>query len=363
LQASTGLDVKNSIAEKNKIPNTALFRGYGRMDRGVYQGVGIAVFGKAYIVRQNIIERSSHAGIKLKEDGYHLIENNIIRQSLLILNDGGAIVIGADGNIIKGNLLSESVGNIDESNGCASLGNTPCSKHDAYGMGIGANPEFRDNVIEGNTVFNNSDQGIRLNSFINTVVRNNVVYNNANQIVIEDKKGPSYDNVIENNLVYSLTPDQRGIQIIDTTGVEHATFDNNTYCNPYSEVVFEKNMQRYSLSHWQNDFSPNDANSKWCKANFEEYAVSNVNTGLIINSTFDTDISEWNRSGSVTVSHDPSKAEMDGGSLKAVYGGTNNANVLPNLFDLVENQRYRLKFSVIGNGFGTIKMRINKTEP
>jgi hypothetical protein len=166
LQASTGFDVKNSIAEKNQITNTAMFRGYGRMDRGVYQGVGISVFGKAYTVRQNIIERSSHAGMKLVQDGQHLIENNIIRQSLLILNDGGAIVIGSDGNIIRGNFLSESVGNIDESNGCGSLGRTPCSKHDAYGMGIGANPEFRDNVIEGNTIFNNSHQGIRLNSFI-----------------------------------------------------------------------------------------------------------------------------------------------------------------------------------------------------
>jgi len=82
-----------------------------------------------------------------------------------------------------------------------------------------------------------------------------------------------------------------------------------------------------------------------------QYSVSDVGTNLMGNSTFDTDVSSWKGSEAASISHDPSQANMDGGSLKAVYQGSGNANVMPNTFDLVESQWYRLQFSIIGNGF------------
>jgi parallel beta-helix repeat protein len=357
LNSPSTFDVQNSVVEKNQITNTGMFPLYCRRYSGVCYGIGISVFGKAYTVRQNTLEYTGWIGIYLKDGGHHIIENNVVRKALSLLNDGGAISIGSDGNIIRGNFLSESIGNVDESNGCGSTNSNPCMHHPTYGMGIGADNNFKDNVIEGNTVANNPDMGIRLNAFTNTIVRNNVVYNNEPQIVVQDKKGPSHDNVIEGNIIYSLAPDQIGLSLTKTTN--HGTFDNNVYCNPYNEVAVKRDGKRYSLAHWQNQFPSYDQNSKWCGLSIEEYSVSDVGTNLISNSNFDSDVSNWKGN----IFYDDTKAEMDGGSLKAVYQGTGNLNVMPNTFDLVENQWSRLHFSIIGNGFGNSQLRTNDTTP
>jgi len=369
LLTSTGFDVKDSVIEKNQITNTAMYPAYGVRYDGVYNGLGIIAFGKAYTIRQNTIENTGWSGIYLKADGHHQVENNVIRKSLLQLNDGGAIHIGSDGNIIRGNILLESVGNVDESNGCGSLNKNPCSHHHAYGMGIGADNTFKDNVIEGNTVANNQHQGIRLNSFINTTVRNNLVYNNKEQIVIEDLYGSkkSYNNVVENNIIYSLHPDQYGVKLSNDTN--HALFENNYYCNPSSEAIFVRDAKIYSLGHWQQAFPAYDKNSKWCGLHFEEYAVSNMGANLIANSTFDADSSNWGGSTfdnttakwSNPTSFDANQPQMDGGSLKVVFKDQ-DAKVISQNVALVENQWYQLSFSVIGSGFGSLKLRINQVE-
>jgi parallel beta-helix repeat protein len=371
LLAGNGFDVKNSVIEKNKITNSGMYPAYGVRYDGIYQGKGIMVFGKAYIVRQNTIENTGHAGITLKDAGHHIIENNVIRQSLLLLNDGGALTISSDGNVIRGNILLESFGNVDESNGCANLKKSPCSHHYSYGMGIGADNTFKNNVIEGNTVANNQNQGIRLNSFINTTVSDNVVYNNNhNQLVIEDVYGSktSRNNVISNNIIYSLDPEQYNMTLTNDT--RHGTFQNNTYCNPYSEVLLIKDRKRYSFGHWQKAFSSLDKNSKWCGLRFDEYEASNIGENLFANSTFEEDDSNWsgttfNKSTNKwnkAISVDTSQSQMDGGSLKLVLKNQ-EAKVISQAVNLAEKQWYRLRFSVVGNGFGSIKLRVNHAEP
>jgi len=369
LLASKGFDVKDSVIEKNQITNTAMYPAYGVRYDGIYNGMGIIAFGKAYTMRQNTLENTGHVGIYLKDAGHHLVENNVIRKSLLLLNDGGAIAISSDGNIIRGNILLESVGNVDESDGCGNLNKTPCSHNRAYGMGIGADNTFKNNVIEGNTVANNQHQGIRLNSFINTTVSNNVVYNNKEQIVIEDLYGSkkSYNNVVENNIIYSLHPDQYGVKQSNNT--RHGTFKNNVYCNPSSEAFFVKDAKIYSFGHWQKAFSSIDKNSKWCGLRFDEYKASKIEANLFANSTFEVDDSNWsgttfNKSTgkwNKAISVDSTQAKMDGNSLKLVFKNQ-EAKVISQKVGLVENQWYRLTFSVIGNGFGSIKLRVNQVE-
>jgi len=329
LSAPSDFDVQASAVEKNQMTNTGMFPLYCTRYEGVCYGTAVSVFGKAQTIRQNLIENTGWIGIYLKAGGHHLVENNVIRKALALLNDGGAISIGSDGNIIRGNFLLESIGNVDESNGCGSLNTTPCSHHPSYGMGLGADSQFKDNVIEGNTVANNPDMGIRLNAFTNTVVRNNVVYNNDPQIVVQDKKGPSRNNVIEGNIIYSLHPAQRGLVLTGSTN--HGTINNKFYCNPYNETVFVREGKQYSLAHWKKAFSPYDKNAKWCGVRLEEYSVSNViDANLLNESTFQM-------------------------ALETAKSSTYSTN----RFALRENQSYRLKFGVVGNGFGTIRVRVN----
>ena len=355
LQAASGFDVKDSVAEYNQITNTGMYRGYGVRFDGVYQGLGISVFGKAQTVRKNYIDNTSHAGITLKDDGYHWIESNVISRSLQILNDGGAIVIGADGNTIKGNILVESLGNTDESNGCGSTTSDPCMHHPPYGMGIGANNNFKNNTIEGNVIANNTDMGIRLNSFKNTVVKDNIVYNNDPQIAVEDKNGPSSNNTIENNVLFSLHPEHVGLSLTNST--EHGTFNNNYFCNPYNEAVAIRDGEYYSLARWQAEFPKYDKQSLSCDLHFSLYKFKETSDNLLQDETFDEGVSGWRGA----VEHDAGDSGLDGGSLKFTMSGQSAFAVHSNI-PLEEGQFYRFTFSVIANDFGTLQMRLNDAD-
>lgn len=356
LQASSSFNVDNAVIEKNIILNTGMFAGYGRRSSGTYQGLGISVFGKAFTVKENVIKNTSHAGIDLKDSGQHLIENNVVLDSLLLLNDGGAIVMGANGNQIRGNFLLNSLGNIDESNGCGSTNSTPCSHHSSYGMGIGANSVYKDNLIENNVVANNPDMGIRLNSFKNTKVINNLVFNNAPGIVLEDKKGASSGNVVENNTIFSTHPDQLGLSLTSTAN--QGSYRNNYYCNPYSDLAVIQNNQRYSLAHWQQRGF--DAQSTWCNIRYPEYNTTSASNNQILNSFFDQDISNWSNTKSVL----DTTHQLDGNSLRVEYPKDNaDVNIGTNVLNIEENQWYKLSFSVKGTTFGDIQLRGNRTLP
>ena len=84
--------------------------------------------------------------------------------------------------------------------------------------------------------------------------------NSSRQIVIEDIYGDqkSYNNVVENNIIYSLHPEQYAVQL--TKDTNHGLFENNYYCNPYSKVVFVRDAKRYSFEHWQEAFPDYDQN-------------------------------------------------------------------------------------------------------
>jgi len=349
LSAESGYDIKGSLVEKNTLTNNAMYPLYGDRTAAIYQGVGINVAGKGFTVRQNTIENSSHAGIFLQGEGYHVIENNVIRKSLLLLNDGGAVVIQSPGNTIRGNFLLESVGNVDESNGCGSLTTAPCGHHPPYGMGVGAGNNFKDNVIEGNTVANNSDMGIRLNAFIGTIVRNNLLYNNDPNISIEDKKGPSLNNLVEGNIIYAITPNQRGLLL--TGKANQAQINNRNYCNPYSEIMAVRDSKPYSLAYWKSAFPEYDKNANNCTFRLDQYQVTAPGPNLIVNSSFDEGVAPWKGV------YDLTQTLLDGGSLKLVMSPKDSFSTVSQAsLKLVKDQFYRLKFSVVGSDFGNLEV-------
>lgn len=352
LQAAKGFDVQDSVIENNIITNTAMYPIYGRRYAGVYQGIGITAFGSQYTIRRNYIENAGYAGISLKDEGKHVAENNVIRNTLQLLNDGGALLNGSDANIIRGNFLLDTWGNVDESNG---WGGSSGMHHSTYGMGVGAEGELLNSIIENNVIANNRDIGIALTSYKNTEIRNNIIYNNDPQISVKDNSGPSSNNQIEDNIIYSLDPDQVGLLWYNNT--EHGSSNNNFFCNPYNTLMGTRDGKHYSLRHWQSLFKKLDQNSRFCDFSTRDYITEEIGNNLITNTTFDSDISGWK--GIVT--HDPNKLGMDGGSLK-FEGGEKVTPITYKGFELQANQFYRLRFSVIGNGFGSLRIGISSED-
>jgi hypothetical protein len=164
-QAETGFDVKQSVVENNQITYTGMHRGYGDRDDGVYQGLGISVGGEAYTIRQNVIEDTSHGGIDLEkcEGPSSRLRIMLIRRSLLLLNDGGAIVIGSGANVIRGKftarvpletLMNQTVAPPNPKMTHLALPTPPM----AWGL-VPIRTDADGTVIENNTIANNAHQG------------------------------------------------------------------------------------------------------------------------------------------------------------------------------------------------------------
>lgn len=352
LTGKSGTSVGNSVLEKNKIINTGMFAIYGRRWEGPDQGIGIKISsGKGYQLRQNTIENTCYTGIEMLE-GENVLENNVIRKSLMILNDGGAITLRSGKNIIRGNLILDSYGNVDESNGRARAG-ADAGFHSSYGMGIFFYSAMNDNVIENNTIANNRDRGVFVDSSNNTIIRNNVIYNNRVQVEL---LGKNSGNRVEGNIMYALTPKQQGVNLTNET--TNPTFSGNYYCNPYYKtlIVGEGGLERYSIPHWQSAFPNYDQDSKECSFNFIEYTSTPVGENIVANSRLDSNDDGWSGGD-----FDPNK--IDGGSFKAVQkvGEKNFASY--GKFKLEKDQWYRLTFEAIADGFFNESISVNDDNP
>lgn len=185
-------------------------------------------------------------------------------------NDGGAVSIGSNDNTIVGNFLLNSVGNVDQSNGCGSTNNTPCMHHSSYGMGVGADDNYKNITVENNTIAGNNDWGIRFNAFTYSDIIHNTLFNNQDHLILESKRGPSANN---------------------------------------SDVLFNRDEKRYSLEHFQQHFAQETYSEK-CNFKFSEYQVLSSSTEMFSNTQFNNNLNGWN-----------------GGSYQAVTVGLNGGNL------------------------------------
>jgi len=355
--AQADFDDGTPTISDNNFSNNALYRAYGVRSDGVYNGEGLRLFGNGMKVTGNRIEDIGWTGIYLKGSGGHIIQNNLVRGALSILNDGGAISIGASSNdnTIVGNILIESVGNVDESNGCASTNSTPCTKHSSYGMGIGSDDGSSGHTIQNNIIANNPDMGIRMNLFNDTLVENNLLFNNDPDIVLQGSETTSQNNIIRSNIIYAKS-DELGFYL--QGDVTHGSFSANTYCNLYSYLATKRNGINYTLDQWQSSFD-NASNNALCSVmqtmQLDAYAYVETGSNLISNSTFDSDTSGWTSSA---VSWDGTKLDSGALQIDATQG---DLNIGPDKFSLQKDQWYRVSFSMIGNGEGSLQLRMNET--
>ncbi|QTA80169.1 Beta-helix repeat-dontaining protein [Desulfonema limicola] len=342
----------NSVIESNIIKNTALIPGYG--GSGVTHSIAIRIGGTSGIVIQrNIIENTGYAGIILEGDA-HIVENNIVKASLLTLDDGGGILVNCSNNKIRNNFITESWGNRD-----ASSGTNNNSLFRQMGMGIFFQPKLSGNIIEGNIVANNVDFGIYPNRAINTIIRNNVCYNNKYQIYLKGADGDTadnaYNNTIEGNILCSLSPKQ--ICLRSDENYKFGTFNNQYYINPYSDIVIIEGDNYYSLPQWQNKFKDRDVNAQVLEKSLDLYTITSKEPNLITNSDFNSDISSWSGSGAASISYDPGKSEMDGGSLKNIHSVPGTSTIKSGYITLEKDHFYRFSFIAAASSFGDVKVR------
>lgn len=365
LNAAKDFDVQGTTVAHNTVLNSAMFPAYGKRWEGVYNGIGINIFGQNMTVRDNWVKNTSWVGINVQGNGGHVVQNNVVTDTLQLLNDGGSVIVMSHRNQILHNILLNAWGHVEASNGCSSTNRTPCSKHSSYGMGIGSNSGFDQTHIKDNIIAFNRDMGVRLNSFTNTEMTGNTIFASDPGIAVQDKLGPSNNNTVTQNQIFSLDPDNFTLYLTNDTA--HGTFQENLHCNPYSELLIMRDGRRYGFEHWQNSQAPLGRNANHCSAWRYPVALHTAQgENAISNGNFDADITGWSPSyDPQRLFHEPNRADMDGGALRIVYprGDNKNLNVSAGSFSIRQGQIYRLAFSVVADGFGDIRLAGNRTRP
>ncbi|MBN1669568.1 MAG: right-handed parallel beta-helix repeat-containing protein [Kiritimatiellae bacterium] len=270
-----------TIFQSNTIYRTGLVAGYGRT--GCQEISAIRLIGTGITVRRNIIEDVGYEGIVVS-GGNHVCEENIIRRAQLLLDDGGVIDVNSHSNVIRRNLIFDNWGNRDISNGTV---------HGGYVLGrmgfcIFMQPNLCDNVIEENTLANNTG-GILLDATSHTVLRSNVVYNTTSDSMpqhlnfLAETTPNGVDDQITDNILCSLSTTQLCIAI--STNYDSALFDRNVYFNPYAADVVREGWEGdpyYTLDEWRAKYPARDPNAKTNLVSFPGDAVTGVPTQDVV---------------------------------------------------------------------------------
>ncbi len=219
----------------------------------------IVTTGPDHIIRGNKIKNSGYCGIH-DQGNRTLIENNTIDRSCLIIDDCAGIYTTNthnpwDGSIIRGNTITNSIGNYD---------GTPYKKTMAQGI-------YLDDLAHGYQVLNNTvintDRGINIHSGHDNMITGNRVYRSrasALHIVQSGNQPHELDpdtvrnNDVQNN-IFEVQSTALGVADYSSPYskvADFGTFDNNTYCHPDSNVVVFKdelgNKVPYNtLAGWQ----------------------------------------------------------------------------------------------------------------
>jgi hypothetical protein len=335
---------------------------------------GIRATGAGLVITDNVLEDIGYIGIGA--DGNALIERNVVRRALLILNDGGGIAIdNADGLIIRNNIVSDISGNIE-----STAPNFQAYHPICHGIYFG-NISIKNTLVKSNTVANCLGSGVHVDHTMvsqGNRIEDNVLFNNTVQLSISDFSNyngpgatapyhmPAFNDVYTGNVLYSLTKDQLCMQqlhVYSNNWVDYGTFENNYYFNPYNDRsirlfnTFGGFEKYFTLERWQAERGK-DLTSSRSPLYLADQAVTEVfGSDLIPNGAFGSNINGW--SGWPTqaqLTHDQNN--LDNGSLRVSF--TNNASY--NTFNLKHNTLvpiqsgnwYRLQFSIVSPMHGEV---------
>jgi hypothetical protein len=346
----------NSLVENNTFTDIAMQPGLGENAWGYY---GMYILGNGNTVRGNAVENSGYSGIFI--EGNTLVEKNVVKNAVAILNDGGGIYFdNASGAIIRDNIVVELNGDVT-----SSATNVKICHGIFFGMAVINNILVQRNTItrcQGSGIFVDHTQQLH-----NVEVRDNIMFNNRAQLSITDYSNAGgsppyyvaqYNDVYTGNLMYSVLPEQFCMEQFNMHGsaiVNFGSFANNKYFNPYNEMSIRVvptgvNQKHYSLEKWQFERGQ-DQGSTRSPLRLELFEVTDVlGNDMVPNGTFDSNVNGWfgwPTQGQIT--HDATM--LDNGSLKVNF---TNGSTSPDFYlrhnatstNVQNGQWYQLKYSI-----------------
>lgn len=345
--ADDGWDAGNTRFTGNTITNTGMVPGYAATGQ---ESVAIETWVGGITINNNRIEHTGYNGIQLEAPGV-LVEGNVVEHSCEVLNDGGAIYVHSDGNIIRKNFFLSTIGGLD---GSGTFNGKPLP---SIGIGIYFHHYQGGSTIDSNVVAHNSHNGIYVDWGDNNTITNNILFDNRlhqMQIRAEDDSYVLH-HTITGNVMFSLTREQVPLFLSGKT--TFGAFEDNFYYNPYNEIVIvqaQANDLRpgpYTLGRWQRAHPTLDQDATTLAEHFPEYNISNPGANEVENPNFDTTVDPWHFWQS-NISRD---TKLDGGTLKVQFV-QDEAQTWPTETPLIKDQYYAFDFSSIAQQDGAVRV-------
>ncbi|MES2371433.1 MAG: T9SS type A sorting domain-containing protein [Bacteroidota bacterium] len=253
----------NSTIHHNVFRNIGEFRNSGIGTQINLSAIKAAFVDSAYI-HHNDIDSAGYCGVSA-DGNYHLVEKNIIKNAMLINNDGAALkTYGLNSSYItfRNNFISTSDGNTEGTDNGSFV--TPAIYFDF---------ESHNSIAQDNTIYNRTKKGILQNAGTqNNTVRGNTVYGFNFGI---DLNGSTEGNLaaitgmtVKDNKLFALNSSSIAIKQTDySNNYTGMVVDSNYYFQPYGNIYAYRNPgPLLTFPQWQS--TGNDAhtivdNFKW----------------------------------------------------------------------------------------------------
>ena len=355
---ATGYAGNRIVIKGNAIKNTGTTPG---MVESGQNGVGISTSGVGATLERNTIDSTGYVAIRF--DGSNvLIKENVINYYCVVLDDGGAIYTWTGPTItpewtnrkIISNILLNGVGSPDGTNGIS-----------APAEGIYIDDRSPNVEVISNSVAFCTNTGIYLHNARKIKVKDNTVFSCGTALWMKQDvtEFPLIDCDIQNNLLVSnnINPAKTlfSYQIKDeTTMAKLGTFDNNSFCQPFSKndyikyrftpSVTEKSLS-LNLADWQT-FSGYDLHSVISPRSFNLFSKTLSDNG-VYNGKFESNTADWSlwnpEFNTSTVTRET--GQLDGGCLAFKVTGTgveNSSRISTAISSIIAGKSYLLKLSV-----------------
>lgn len=237
----------NGGCSKSEIHHNVFRNNGGYRNSGIGLEINLSSIKSAFIdschIHHNDIDSAGYCGISI--DGrWNIIERNIVKNAMLINNDGAALKsfgVGSQYNIFRNNFVSKSNGNIE---------GVPVGQPESYFPTPAIYFDYSTNhcTIQENTIYDQIKKGIFLNaSSNNNSVIGNVVY--GSNYLLDFNGAPNssiffYVNMtgmtVKRNVLFAKDASSYIIRMVDNTGgYNHGLVDSNYYFQPYNVNNFE----------------------------------------------------------------------------------------------------------------------------
>lgn len=252
-------DCESFIVKNNYINRIALQQGLFRFPFGNAIYVG-GRFSKNNYFGYNTIDSIGRQGFYVNGEG-HVIEKNIITNTVMLSDDDGAINLYGDGGviakdiIIRNNYIENTFGELE------SVDTWYTWQKNTMDVGIYTDDRSHNIIIEGNTIIN-SNTGVLMHNNQHVVLKDNTIFKAReigvdvrNDWLINDWEFMK-DNRLEGNVIYVESQEAHPLQIFDEKDNwrRFASYENNHLVHPFGkEVILRKWVDNdYSTYKGQN---------------------------------------------------------------------------------------------------------------